>query len=229
MLDVVTVWAPRPAHPKWRPDYLQLLELQHQSCERFLHRHVIVTDAEAQAIDLPDLPFRAELPDSLMHALIAGQLAYVRQWSGTNPVVLLDVDCIVCRPLGKAFDGSFDIGVTRREHPTQPIQNGAIYLAPGSRKAALAMLEATLARCGDDWGSDQEALALALAPIPAVKRVKNRCGARVAFLPCDLHNFSSKHKPPAPRQPEDRFVVHFKGESKQWAQGFVEALEVNAA
>lgn len=223
MLEVVTVWAPRPAHPRWRADYLQLLELQRQSCERFLHRHVIVTDEGAHFSGGYDTLFYTDLPDSLMQALVAGQLAYVRQWSGEHPVVLLDVDCIVTRPLGKAFDGSFDIGVTRRDHPTQPIQNGAIYLAPGSKKAAIAMFEATLKRTGEAWGSDQEALAAALAPVPPAGRVKNRCGARVAFLKCERHNFSDKHRPPAPRTPEDRFVVHFKGDTKVWAAGFAEA------
>lgn len=206
------MWAPRPSHEKWRADtYMELLALQRETCRRVGHRHVVVTDAELTGYDT----LKAELSAPLMHALIDGQLAYLEQWNDQHPVVLLDIDCLVVRDLGKAFDGSFDIAVTRREHPTQPIQNGAIYLAPGSRHAIRKILGRTRALCEEWWGSDQVALAQALGPIPRTTRTEWRHQARVAFLPTELHNFSSKNG--VPKTVPGRFVFHFKGDTKQYA------------
>lgn len=212
MLEVATVWAPRPNHEKWRPDtYLKLLELQRLTCKRVGHRQVVVTDAVLTGYDT----LQAALPESLMHALIAGQIAYLEQWNDQHPVVLLDMDCLVARDLNGAFRGDFDIGLTSREHPTQPIQNGAMYFAPGSRSAALRMLKKTLALTSDWWGSDQEALAAAVGHIPRVHRVEQRFGVRLAFLPCENYNFSAKTG--VPKATPKRLVYHFKGDTKHFA------------
>lgn len=214
MLEVVTQWAPRPTHEKWRGDeYMKLLELQRGTCQRVGHRHVVVTDADLPGYDT----IKVELPEPLLKAIISAQIAYVKQWSDDHPVVMVDMDVLIARPLGPAFDGTFDIGVTNREHPAQPIQNGVIYLAPGSKKWALKMFEKTLELCEHWWGSDQKALAFALAPVPRIHRVEERLGgARVAFLPCATHNFSAKHG--VPKATPKCYAFHFKGESKQFAE-----------
>src|SRR5262245_21744244 len=107
MLEVVTVWAPQAQHEKWRGDiYLELLSLQRQTCRRHGHRHRVVTDTVLTGYDT----LHATLPEPLLHALIAGQIAYLEQWDDTHPVVLLDIDCLVVRDLNRAFDGTWDIG-----------------------------------------------------------------------------------------------------------------------
>lgn len=217
MLEVVTVWAPRPNHPKWR-DYLSLLALQARTVKRVGHRHVVVTDTELKGYNT----FQADLPDSLLHALIAGQLAYMRQWSGKHRVVLADMDCMVINDLNPAFTG-FDVGLTIREHDTQPIQNGAMYFEANERAkaAAVAMLDLTLGMCGREWGEDQEALARAVEP-PGKFCTADRFGAKFAFLPIDRHNHSNKHVRAA--VDTNRFIEHFKGDMKKWAEPFVKRL-----
>lgn len=220
MLEVVTVWAPRPEHPKFG-DYLKLLELQARTVKRAGHRHRVVSDVELRRYDT----LRVDLPHALMHALIAGQLAYMRQWSGAHRVVLADIDCMIVGDLDRAFTGEWDVAVTRREHPTQPIQNGVMYFDANerAREAAVALLAQTLVLCGEKWGEDQEALALALAPVPPENTIAERYRARVAFLPTELHNHS--HKFGRPRVKAERFVEHFKGvPAKGFAAGYVRDL-----
>lgn len=220
MLDVVAVWAPRLKHPKWR-DYAPLMALQHQTVVRAGHRHVVVAE---RATDVPAdyTVVMAELPDSLMHAILAGQLAYVRQWSGDYPFVLADLDCMVCRDLAPVFDGSFDIGLTRRDNPVAPIQNGAMYFAAGCKPAAIAFLERALELCGAHWGGDQEALAQAVAPVPAEPCLQTRFGARFAFFSTRLLNYSPKAG--RFKRNDKRFIAHFKGETKDMAAHYAKVF-----
>lgn len=218
MIDVVTVWAPRPEHPKFQ-EYMPLLELQAKTVRRAGHRHVVVTDTDMPGYNT----IKVDLPKSLLKALVAGQLAYAKRWKGDHRVVMLDVDCMVVRSLDRAFNG-FDVGLTIREHPTQPIQNGAMYFE-GTREAknaAVEMLERTLEMCGHKWGEDQEALALAVDP-PKKYGPEIRFGARFEFLPVNLHNHADKqtHR----RRLEPRvFVEHFKGDTKAQAADYVGRL-----
>lgn len=211
MLEVVTVWAPRPKHPKWRKIYGRLLQLQRESCARVGHVHRVVTDVELSGYDT----LRTALPDSLMHAILAGQIAYLEQWSNDHPVVLADIDCVVCRDLNDAFDGTWDIGLTSRDNALAPIQNGAMYFAAGARLPALEFLRRALALCEPHWGGDQEAIAQAVAPIPPVHRIESRFGARLAFLSTDPYNLSPKS---STAKMTDRFIFHFKGDTKAFAE-----------
>lgn len=219
MLEVATVWAPRPDHPKWRTDYLEMLELQRRTAERVGHRHVVVTDVELPGFNA----IRASLPRSLMHAILEGQLAYLRQWSNKHAVVLLDIDCVVCRSLDEAFDGTFDIGLTNRDNPAAPIQNGAMYFKSGAKPAALALFARALELCGEHWGGDQEAIAQAVAPVPHGEAREMRFGVRLAFLSTGSHNHSPKCRQPV-KLMAGRFIEHFKGETKSHAPGFARRL-----
>lgn len=211
MLDVVTVWAPRPENEKWRPDYLELLKLQAQTVRRVGHRHVVVTDAELPGYKT----LQAELPRSLMHAILAGQLAWLRQWPANQRAVLVDIDVLVCRDLRGAFNGTWDIGLTRRDNPVAPIQNGAMYFDSGCKTAAIALFERALELCGEHWGGDQEALSQAVAPVRPVGSVAQHFGARIGFLSTETHNFGVKNG--APKMHPSRFCLHFKGEAKAYA------------
>lgn len=222
MLEVATFWAPRPEHEKWRGDYLALLELQKRTVRRRGHRHVVVSDVEIPGFDV----MRVDLPQPLMKAITSAQLAYLKAWSGKHRVVLLDVDCIICNDLNTAFDGSWDIGLTVRDHDTQPVQNGVMYFESGAQPSAVEMLERTLAGCEDWWGADQAALAQAIGPVPpsvALPLIEKRLGVRVGFLSTERHNFTAKT---VPHKVKDRLVMHFKGNRKQYAQQAVNVFRL---
>lgn len=213
LIDVVTVFAPRPQHPKWR-EYVELLRLQKRSVQLFGHRHCVVTDGDMPGFET----LRVYLPPSLNHALIGGQIAALEAWSGEHPLVLVDADCLVCRKLDGAFDGSFEIGLTSRENPIAPIQNGVMYFAPGGKPAAIELFNRARELCKEHWGGDQEAISQAVAPVPREHCVETRFGARLSFLSTKTHNWSPKKVPDQIR--EDRYVVHLKGDRKELAEPF---------
>lgn len=215
MLDVVTVFAPRPEYPHW-PEYLPLLDLQRRTVEKFAHRHVVVSDANIAGLNV----LHAALPVSLMHLQLEGQLAYLKQWSGAHPVVLVDTDVLIARDLNEAFDGSFDIGLTNRDNPVAPINNGAMYLAAGAKEAALRFFTQALALCKAHWGGDQEAIGQAAAPVPKRNCIKRRCGCRMAFLDMRLYNVTPRKE--GAKHQRGPFVVHFKGDRKGWMKTYAE-------
>lgn len=206
MIEVVTVYTPRPKNAQWK-DYLPLLALQKRSVEKFGHRHIVVSDAEVPGFEV----LRAELPGSLMHAIMAGQLAYLEAWSGKDPAVLVDADVLIGRDLAGAFDDGWDLGLTSRVEPRSPINNGLMYLNRGGKERALRFFRAAYALCENHWGGDQEAISQAAAPVHD-KGIHERKGALVKFLPCKHYNMTptvngiaGKGKP---------FGIHFKGERK---------------
>lgn len=207
MIDVVTVFAPRPSHPKWR-DYLPILDLQRRTVRKFGHRHVIVSDHDLDGFTT----HRVELPDSLMKAQIVGQIEWLRQRNPADRCVLVDADVLVARRLETAFTG-FDFAVTSRPQHPCPVNNGAMYVEAGA--PVLPFFEAALALCGDHWGADQEAIAAAAAPVPAKYGIEHRYGMRFAFLSMMRHNWVPKDA--LAKSYNDPFVFHFKGETaKEW-------------
>lgn len=213
-VEVVTVWAPRESHEKWRVDYLDLIRLQKRSAERFGHKHTVVTDAE---IDKEFGGLITLLPDELMPAMIAGVIARLR-WGGDSDLVFLDADCLVVRNLDPVFERrEFDLGLTRRISLAAPINNGAMYVDGHSIPQALRFFERALAFCGNHWGADQEAISQAAAPVPFNECVQERFGVTISFLPMNLYSAVPKTKL---MQHKRAFVVHFKGETKDWAQAY---------
>lgn len=218
MIEVVTVYAPRKNHEKY-VDFRPLMLYQKQSVETYGHRHVVVSDMPA--ISKLNVLYR-ELPHSLMLAIIAGQIAYLEQWSGEHAVLLADVDCLVARPLEAAFDGSFDLGLTNRDNPVAPINNGAMYVAPGCKDAVLKFFHKAQALCKKHWGGDQEAIALAAAPIPKDHCVHVRDGLRVGFFSMQTHNCVPRCQ--GLRHKKNPYVVHFKGDRKGWMETYLRAF-----
>lgn len=216
MIEVVTVWAPRPDHAKFF-DYTPLLRCQRHTARRVGHKQVVVTETAHKDFDcLVTGPLSA----SLMHAILEGQLAYMRQWSDQHPVVMVDADCIVIRDLKEAFTGDWDMAMTWRDNDVSPIQNGAMYFAPGSRAAAIELFTAALGYCGTHWGGDQEAISRAVAPVPRKNQITRRFGKRFGFLSCEYHNHTFAGQPH--KLARDRFIEHFKGEHrKAWTLEFV--------
>lgn len=207
MIEVVTVWAPRPNHPKWRNDYTSLLDLQRKTAVKWGHQHTVITD---------NCP--ASLPDSLMHAMIAGVIARLEQGSDHH-LVFVDVDVLIAKPLEEAFRNAekFDVGLTRRDNDITPINNGVMLVPAGSIQKALDFFRAAYARCGSHWGGDQEAISAQAAPVPPHEAIYNRDGVRISFL--NMRIFSAVPKERFKKH-RDAICVHFKGETKEWADDY---------
>lgn len=215
-LDVVTLLVPR--EPRWI-EYLPLLKLQRATAEKFGHRHLVITEGERpELIDQKIL--LARMSDSLMHAILEGQIAYLMQWSGEHPVVLVDIDCLVNRDLNAAFDGKFDIGLTNRINELAPINNGAMYIAAGAKRQALKFFTRALALCKDHWGGDQEAIAQAAWPVPAGHVICRHKGARIGFFSMATHNCVPRAE--GSEHSRNPFIVHFKGDRKRWMKTYAE-------
>jgi hypothetical protein len=221
-VEVVTVWAPRPTLPQYR-DYTKLMLLQRATARKFGHLHTVVTDCP-HLVGFDTL--RIPLPSNLMQAQLAGQLAFLQSWDDKHPVVFLDADCLVARDLSEAFDGSFDVGLTNRIDETAPINNGAMYLAAGSKQAALAFFGKALDMCAEHWGGDQEAISRAAAPVPPKPCVEDRDGVRFGFLSMLTHNVIPKLE--GAKHHNNPFVVHFKGTNKKdWASTYARKFILN--
>lgn len=218
MIAVVSVYTPRPDHRKWR-DYLTGMALERDTAQRWGARHVVVTDVE-----MPDFEtMRTELPQSLMKAQIAGQIAYLEQWSNDHHVLLVDADCLIARDPAEAFCDRFDLGLTWRDNPACMINNGAMYIVAGSKERVLPFFRHALALCKDHWGGDQEAISAAAAPVPKQDGKRGeRQGAMVEFMSMRTHNCVPTKENAAHREPVP-FVVHFKGEHrKDWMRAYAE-------
>lgn len=214
-VEVCTVWAPRRDHPKWRPDYVDVMELQRDTALRFGHKHVVVSDEDVPGFDV----LRTTLPVSLMQAMIVGVIARLLHPVDTH-IVFVDCDVLIGRDLREAFDGSFDLGLTRRVNDAAPINNGAMYLAHGNDAAALPFFCHAAQLCGDHWGGDQEAISQAAAPVPDHECVEDRDGLRIGFLSMLTHNVIPKTEGKPHRSKP--FVIHFKGDTKPWAKTYAD-------
>jgi len=74
-VNIVSFYAPRPDHPFFQ-DYTPFLEILGESCRKYGHKHIIITDAQLETD--AGKSFVTDLPKPLMKAAIAGQLAYLK-------------------------------------------------------------------------------------------------------------------------------------------------------
>jgi hypothetical protein len=211
MIEVVTVYTPRPGHSKFT-DFLPLLDLQKQTCEKFGHKHVVVSDVDIPGFNV----WKTAMPHSLMAAIMTGQSNYLQEgWSGQNPLVLVDVDCLVARDLRAAFDGTFDLAITSRpDDAKSPVNNGAMYCGTGNPNGVRLFFMRAQRLCKKHWGGDQEAIAAAASPIPSAHGVYDRAGLRILFASMRTHNVVPAKE--GARHKCSPFIVHFKGDRKDW-------------
>jgi uncharacterized Rossmann fold enzyme len=196
-MNIVSFLAPRPEHPFFQ-DYTPFLDLLAESCERYGHQHVCLTDDPAVRDG-----YVVDLPRSLMRAYLAAQLAYLESHPNT-PSLMTGADCVLARDpaVFESQRGASDIVITTdRRFLDCHINMGAIYMhRPG---LLVPVWRDALARCGDEWGDDQRAFrdALEASDVP------------VRELPCDPYNL-------APEYPGDDCrrgaVLHFRGPRKDW-------------
>lgn len=214
MITVASFYAPRPEHPFFQ-DYAPFLNLLRASCERYGHRHVVLTDDAGLGPDA----YVAPLPRSLMRAVTAAQHAWLADpANATTPTLLVGADCVLAQDpeplLRRAVDGHKDLGITVGPFADCRMNTGMIYVP---RPAAVAHIWAdALVRLGEDgaderaeWGDDQRAL------LAAIDQAQGDWPAhvRVAELPVDPWNL-------APEHPDDDcrrgVVLHFRGQRKAW-------------
>lgn len=205
-VEVCTVFAARNGC-NWKP-YLPLIELQRQSVELAGHSYRVVNDDNAT------------LSAGLMAAMIDGVIHRLRM-GGDSHLLFVDVDCLILRACEAAFDGTFQLGLTRRENELAPINNGAMYVHRDGIQAAIPFFEYARSICAEHWGGDQEAISQAASPVPTRSGViDHRRDCKIAFLSMALHNAVPKvrgkfhHSRP--------YVLHFKGATKDWMQDYAE-------
>lgn len=216
-VEVCTVWAPRKQSAQWRDEYEDLLFLQRATARRFGHRHVVVTDDTRFADDADALI--ETLPDEVMPAMIAGVLRRLLR-PVHDPIVFVDVDVLIARELTPAFDGTFDLGLTRRVDAAAPINNGAMYVAAPLHPEVVNFFFRAFGACGKHWGADQEAISAVAHPVPDHECVEVRRGMRLAFLSMLSHNVIPKTEGKPHRA--NPYVVHFKGDTKAWAKTYAD-------
>ena len=203
-MNIVSFYAPRPDHPFFQ-DYTPFLAILRQSCVRFGHRHLVLTDDAG----IGDDAYVTPLPASLMRAVTAAQLAYLADpVHAFTPTLLTGADCVLVQDPARfgAECGDADIVITTDDRFRDCRMNtGAIYIP---RPALLAPVWAdTLAEMGDAWGDDQTGLYAAILA----------SGLRVRELPCDPFNLA----PETPSEDCSRGVVlHFRGPRKNWMRDY---------
>lgn len=220
-VEVCTVWKKPIANSVGCEDehiYMQLLKYQKETARCFGHEHVVVTDDTSLTAQYKTMP--CFLPAEIMPAMLAGVLYRLGRPVNSH-LLFVDVDVLIGRNLEEAFDGSFDLGLTRRNNRKAPINNGAVYVHQDAAKFAHWLFGRALAICGTHWGADQEAISQAAAPVPDVEGVEMRGPYRLAFLPMGMYNAIPKV---AGAIHDCRpFVIHFKGKkTKAWAKTYAD-------
>ncbi len=199
-MHVVSFYAPRPEHPFFQ-DYTPFLNLLRESCERFGHRHIVLTDDPSVGDDAYVTP----LPRSLMKATIAAQLAYLSDPAfADTPTLLTGADCVLAQDPEILASDAITITVDDRFQDCR-MNCGAIYIR---RPADLAPVWAeALAGMGDEWGDDQRAVYGAIQAATAAFKLTPY------EVQCDPANL-------APDHPADDctrgIVLHFRGPRKAW-------------
>ena len=200
-MNVVSFYAPRPDHPFFM-DYRPLLALLRESCDRYGHKHLALTDDPT----LEDGYLVPDLPHNLMRAFLMAQHAYLQR--ETEPTLLTGADCVLAQDpaVFAGLCGDADILVTIGPFDDCPLNMGAIYI-PNPAKVAPVWADA-ITRCAGEWGDDQRAFLAALMASDGIK---------VKDVPVDPYNL-------APEYPGDDcrrgVVLHFRGPRKAWMTAY---------
>jgi hypothetical protein len=221
-VNIVSFLAPRRDHPFYR-DYTPFLNILRASCEKFGHRHIVITD-DASIGEFPEGvldysqgdAFVTPLPDNLMRAILAGQLAYLQSPLAKEDTVLLGADCVLARDPAEVFSQEFDIAFTTGPFTDCLLNTGAIYIRGGADVAYIWERALGAMRLDAEWGDDQKALAAVVHPT-LEPSVTAGTGPTIRFVPVDPYNL-------APEYPGDDCtrgtVLHFRGPRKDWMMDY---------
>lgn len=133
-----------------------------------------------------------------------------------SQAIFLDTDVVVHKDLAPVFDEEFDVGLTIRLEPimgpngadvtkAMPYNTGVMFSKQTGKPfwAEAHQYCLSLPKEAREWWGDQL----------SVKAVADTTSLKVKTFPCDLYNYTPES------QNEDlsnKFVVHYKGERKQW-------------
>jgi uncharacterized Rossmann fold enzyme len=211
-VHIVSFYAPRPEHPFFQ-DYLPFLEILGESCRKYGHRHIIITDADLKT-EAGEC-FTVDLPRQLMKAANAGQLAYLRSEHAKVDSVLVGADCVLAKDPREVFDKMlFDVAFTTGPFTDCILNTGAIFVRGGAPVSHI--WARALETMGEEWGDDQKSLAAQVHPTlhPSVTAGP---GPIIRFMPVDPYNL-------APENPGDdcarAYVLHFRGPRKAWMKDY---------
>lgn len=211
-MNVVSFYAPRTEHPFFQ-DYRPFLALLRESCERFGHRHIVLTD-DADAVGGDDAYVVPGMPRSLMKAFVWAQSQYLADPLFANePTLLTGADCVLATDPKCFMSAGSDMVITTGDFADCRMNCGAIYIPrPADVKHIWAEAYVYLCATGDDWGDDQRAIYRSVLRAQAGDFPEGK-PLRVTELPVDPYNL-------APEHPDDDcrrgVVLHFRGPRKAW-------------
>lgn len=229
----------RAVHPKEtlkHREYLSMIGMMFASA-RLFHpraRTVVISDQETVfegenrgITSVARFPMDAA---RLMLERAVAQLKYVQGSSFEHPIVALDSDILVNGSLDDLFERDFDVAVTWRPSPTQPVNGGLLILNNRRPELARRFFERYVAiyqeRYADQaaWYGDQLALRDAVGLDLNGYRSRDIVeveGCRILLLPCDTYNFSPENGYGQITTPlTDKRILHFKGERKRLMRPF---------
>lgn len=225
----VKLVAAHPKHALERGDVDRhaLLDLMGRSARLFHPQATLtlLTDDKFLPQSLDYTVVRAPVrPQALMFDRSAAQLDYLRRYDFAQPVALLDTDILLNHDLSPLLADDFDVALTWRPLVVEPINGGFMVLNNRRPAAVLRFFERFLDVYRSQhidtarWFGDQAALRDMLGipekgtEQPAAQLFE---GVKIAFLPCDLFNFTPLNVAAAIVPPfVDKSVLHFKGPRK---------------
>jgi hypothetical protein len=220
------------AHPHTelaQRQYVRMIEMLFVSARRAhpKSRCTVLTTRGTNLDDLPKWINRVDCEagaDTLMRDRMAAQISFLDLDSFDLPMVLIDSDVLVTRPLSDVFAQDFDVGLTWREVDTMPFNGGVLFLNNVRPDAVRSFFKAVFDIYNarhlhrSKWFGDQTAIAefvgLGVEQVAAAPQVTKE-GVRVLFLPCETYNYSPENEMSAIRTPlGDKAILHFKGARK---------------
>lgn len=229
------------AHPHTElahKQYVELIQMMFASA-RHLHpgsRCTVLTTPQTDLSDLPDwigrVPSEANA-DTLMRDRMAAQVSFLANDHFDLPIVLIDSDILVTRPLTEVFDLDFDVGLTWREIKTMPFNGGVIFLNNRRPEAVNKFVKSVFDIFGarhahrSKWFGDQTAIAeyvgLLAEEILSNPKVEIE-GVLVSFFPCEIYNYSPDNALAGVRDPlSAKAILHFKGDRKRFMAYYFDA------
>jgi hypothetical protein len=227
-----------PIHPNAtleNSEYISMIEMMCASA-RLFHPDAIVTLLSNQTTNCGGFSEIGKLIRSsmnvqnLMLERTKLQLNYIKSNDFKRPIVLLDSDILINRPLSPIISRDYDVALTWRSSKNQPINGGFMILnntRPEVTKnffARYASLYEKKYQGQAGWWGDQLALrdsvGLSLSEYSS-KIIVDSEGCRIFLLPCDRYNFSPENNFQGVASPlKSKFVLHFKGERKRFMKSF---------
>lgn len=222
------------AHPNQtlhHREYLSMIDMMFASARLFHKdvRTVVLTDEQTQFDKHHCIDALVRRPVDglrLMYERTLAQYMHVQSSKFSRPMVILDSDILMNDSLDPLLDIDFDVALTWRDSPDQPINGGLMVLNNRRPEVVKAFFKRFIdvfrekyAQEHATWFGDQMALrdSVGLPPKDFAKtNMVNVQGCRILLLPCDTHNFSPSNRWTEVQKPLDgKYVLHFKGERKR--------------